>query len=71
MVGVELVKDRETRERAGKWRNEVIRGAFQKGLVLLGCGENSIRFCPGLIASKDEIDLCLSIFEEALREVAG
>jgi len=71
MVGVELVKDRDTKERATDWRNEVIQKAFQKGLLLLGCGENTIRFSPALTVTVEEIDACLSIFEESLREVAG
>ncbi|MFH1241941.1 MAG: acetyl ornithine aminotransferase family protein [Pseudomonadota bacterium] len=71
MVGVELVKDRETKERASEWRNSIIEQAFRKGLLLLGCGENTIRFCPGLTVTAEEIDLCLSIFDEVVREVAG
>ena len=68
MVAVELVQDRETRTSAKKWRDAVIRKAFQKGLLLLGCGENSIRFCPALTVSAEQIDECLSIFDEAVRE---
>jgi 4-aminobutyrate aminotransferase len=71
MVGVELVKDRETKERASEWRNRIIEQAFRKGLLLLGCGENTIRFCPGLTVTAEEIDLCLSIFDEVVQEVAG
>jgi len=71
MVGVELVKDRDTKERASDWRNEIIQKAFQKGLLLLGCGENTIRFSPALTVTVEEIDACLSIFEESLLEVAG
>lgn len=71
MVGVELVKDRETKERATEWRNEIVMKAFQKGLLLLGCGENTIRFCPALTVTREEVDVCLSIFEEVVREVAG
>lgn len=71
MVGVELVKDRETKERAHDWRNQVIQNAFKKGLLLLGCGENSIRFSPALTVNSDEIDVCLNIFEESLRELFG
>jgi len=71
MVGVELVKDRITKERASDWRNAVIRTAFEKGLLLLGCGENAIRFCPALIVSAEEIDTGLAILEESIREVAG
>ncbi|MGD2125945.1 MAG: acetyl ornithine aminotransferase family protein [Desulfobacteraceae bacterium] len=71
MVGVELVKDRKTKERAADWRNILITRAFEKGLLLLGCGENTIRFCPALTVTEDEVDVCLSIFEESIRKVAG
>jgi 4-aminobutyrate aminotransferase len=40
-------------------------------LLLLGCGENSIRFSPSLTVTATEIDACLSIFEESVKEVAG
>jgi len=71
MVAVEFVKDRENKEPAREWRNEIIKKAFQKGLLLLGCGENSIRFCPALTVTAAEIDECLSIFDDVVKEVAG
>ena len=71
MVGVEFVKDRQTKKRAGDWRNEIVRKCFQKGFLVLGCGENSIRLCPALTVSSKEIDVGLSILEEVIREVAG
>jgi 4-aminobutyrate aminotransferase len=71
MVGVELVKDRETKERAVSWRDDLIKRAFQKGLLLLGCGQNTIRFCPALTVTDEEVDVCLNILEEALRNVTG
>ncbi|OPY77241.1 MAG: 5-aminovalerate aminotransferase DavT [Syntrophorhabdus sp. PtaU1.Bin153] len=71
MVGAEFVKNRETKERAGEWRNAVVKRAFEKGLLLLGCGDNTIRFCPALTVSADEVDMCLTLFEEVVREVAG
>lgn len=70
MIGVELVKDRETKERAADWRDKVIQKAFSKGLLLLGCGENSIRFSPALTVTVEEIDVCLTILEEVLFAVA-
>jgi 4-aminobutyrate aminotransferase len=69
MIGVEFVKDRETKERAGDWRNRIVRRAFEKGLLLLGCGDNSIRFCPALTVTEEEVDVCLGIFEECVREI--
>ena len=71
MVGVEFVTDRENKEPAREWRNQIIKKAFQNGLLLLGCGENSIRFCPALTVSATEIDQCLSIFHDVVREVVG
>jgi 4-aminobutyrate aminotransferase len=71
MVAVELVKDRETKEPATEWRSRIIKESFEKGLLLLGCGENSIRFSPSLTVTANEVDTCLSIFEESVKEVAG
>jgi 4-aminobutyrate aminotransferase len=71
MIGVEFVKDRKTKERAGDWRNLIVRKAFERGLLLLGCGDNTIRFCPALTVTDEEVDVCLSIFEECVKEVAG
>ena len=67
MIGVELVKDKETKERAEKERGKIINKCFQKGLLLLGCGPNSIRFMPPLIVTKKEADTALSIFEEVVK----
>lgn len=71
MIGVELVRDALTKERASSERNAVVKAAFRRGLLLLGCGENSIRFCPGLVVTKNEIDVAVRLFEESLAEVAG
>jgi len=70
MAAVELVKDRERKEPGRRWRGEIIKKAFEKGLLLLGCGENNIRFCPALTVDAGEIDLCLTLFEEVIRETA-
>ena len=69
MIGVELVKDRVTKERAGDWRDRVIHEAFHRGLLLLGCGQNTIRICPPLTVSSEEVEVFLHIFEESLREL--
>ncbi|NNL74864.1 MAG: acetyl ornithine aminotransferase family protein [Desulfobacterales bacterium] len=71
MVAVELVKDRQTKEPATDWRRRIIKKSFVKGLLVLGCGENSIRFCPSLSVTANEVDTCLAIFEESVKAVAG
>ena len=71
MVAVELVKDRHTKTPATDWKGSIIKKSFEKGLLVLGCGDNSIRFSPSLSVTSNEVDTCLSIFEESLKKVAG
>jgi len=66
MIGIELVKDKTTREPATALRNRVETLAFERGLMILGCGETSIRLCPPLIVSENEATVALDILEEAL-----
>jgi len=66
MLAVELVKDRDTKERAPKLRNQVVEACYKRGLLVLGCGPNSIRFSPPLIVDRDQVDEALEIFEDAL-----
>jgi 4-aminobutyrate aminotransferase len=69
MVGVELVRDRQTKERAIAERDAVVAAAFRRGLLLLGAGKNAIRFSPPLVLTRGEADTAVRIFDEALREV--
>src|SRR5512136_1080272 len=69
MIGVELVKDPETKEKAIEERSKVIQACFEKGLLILGCGENVVRFMPPLIITRREADTGLTIFEEVLKKV--
>ena len=69
MIGVELVKDPVTKEKAIEERNRVIQACFEKGLLILGCGENVFRLIPPLIIAKKEADTALTILEDVLKEV--
>jgi len=66
MIGLEIVKDKATREPAAGLRNRIETLAFERGLVLLGCGESSLRLSPPLIVSKEEATVALDILEDAL-----
>jgi 4-aminobutyrate aminotransferase len=68
MIGVELVKDKSTREPVNALRNRVETLAFERGLMILGCGETSIRLCPPLIVSEQEATVALDILEDALTQ---
>jgi 4-aminobutyrate aminotransferase len=66
MIGVEFVKDHETKKHAVKLRDDIVDLAFERGLLLLGCGTSTIRISPPLSTSKSEVDDALKIFEEAI-----
>lgn len=66
MVGVELVTDRMSKGRAPELRNRVVQEAFARGLLLLGCGRNTIRFAPSLAITADEVDVAVELFASAL-----
>lgn len=67
MIGVELVKDGKTKVPAGEERDRLIMEAFKRGLLLIGAGPSSIRLAPPLIVTKQQTDVALEIFEEALK----
>ena len=69
MIGLEMVKDQATREPAPAERNRIEELAFEHGLILLGCGENTLRFCPPLIITEEEATVALDILEEVLTQV--
>jgi 4-aminobutyrate aminotransferase len=69
MIGIELVKDKATREPAPELRDRVETLAFERGLMVLGCGETTLRLSPPLIVSKEEATVALDILEEALTVV--
>jgi 4-aminobutyrate aminotransferase len=70
MVGVELVRDRKTKERAADERNAVVQAMFRRGVLILGAGRNAVRFAPPLVLSKTQADDVLRVFDEALTEVS-
>lgn len=65
-IGVELVKDRRTKEPAKHAAHELVQKAFRKGLLLLSCGESTIRLAPPLMIDAEDVDEGLAIFAECL-----
>jgi len=66
MIGVDFVKDRETREPFAHLRNRIEHMGFEHGLLLLGCGKSTIRLAPPLSISKAELDEGLQIFDSVV-----
>ena len=69
MIGVELVRDRQTKERASDERNALVQAMFRRGVMILGAGRNAVRFAPPLVLSRDQADSVLGIFDQSLTEV--
>jgi len=69
MIGVELIRDRDTQEPAVTERNEVIQACFRRGLLLLGCGANTVRFCPPLVIDEEDATTAVEIFDEVLHSI--
>jgi len=70
MIGVDIVKDKTTKEYAAAERDLIIERAFEHGILFLGCGPSTIRLCPPLVVTKEEADVALDVLETCI-EHAG
>jgi 4-aminobutyrate aminotransferase len=70
MIAMELVENKQTCKSVSLLRNRIIQLAFQHGLLLLACGESSIRICPSLLIDQDEMTIGLRILEDCIQVVA-
>jgi len=71
MIGIELVRDRQTKERATRERDAVVRECFIRGLLVLGAGQNAIRLSPPLVLTTQQADTALEILDQALTVGVG
>lgn len=69
MIGIELVKDRVTKERAIVERDKVVEACFARGLLVLGAGKNAIRLSPPLVLTKAQATTAVEIIDQALSTV--
>ncbi len=66
MLGVEFVTDRVTMRAAPELRDRVEIACFERGLIILGAGTNTIRWSPPLILTREHVDVALEIFDDAI-----
>jgi 4-aminobutyrate aminotransferase len=69
MIGVDIVKDKTTKEYGAAERDRIIEKAFEHGVLFLGCGPSSIRLCPPLVVTRGEADVALDVLEECIEQV--
>ena len=66
MIGIEIVKDQQSRERATQLRDLIGDLAFKRGLVVLGAGPGSLRLSPPLCITEEQADFAVDTLEECL-----
>ena len=66
MIGIDLVKDKQTRAYAGPERDRVVDLAFERGVLFLGAGPSTLRICPPLVTTKEQADVAMDIMEECI-----
>src|SRR6202030_1675311 len=67
MLGVEIVKDKATKEYAAAERDRIVELAFERGVLFLGCGPSTVRICPPLVVTKEEADVAVDVLEECIK----
>jgi len=71
MIGVEFARSDEGHAPDAKLRDKVMQTCFENGLLLLSCGESTLRFCPPLIVTRAETDKAVEIFDAVLGELGA
>ena len=71
MIGIELVRDRVTKERAVVERDTVVDACFSRGLLVLGAGKNAIRISPPLVLTKAQASTAVDILDQAFGELTS
>jgi 4-aminobutyrate aminotransferase len=71
MIGVEFVKDQETKTPASQEVLDVMNKCFRRGLVIITAGRSTMRFAPPLIITREILDAGLEVFEGAVKEVSA
>jgi 4-aminobutyrate aminotransferase len=71
MIGIEFVRDRQTKERAIEERNGLVQAMFRRGVLVLGAGRNAVRLAPPLVFTTAQADSVLAVMDDALAEIGS
>ncbi len=69
MIGVDFERRDGSHAADAKLRDKVMQRCFEKGLLLLSCGESTLRFCPPLIVTREEVLTAVGIFDAVIGEL--
>lgn len=71
MIGAEVEAADGGMAGAHALRDRIVQEAFERGVLLLGCGENVIRFCPPLVVEAGHIEAMMTVLREAFKAALG
>jgi 4-aminobutyrate aminotransferase len=71
MIGVEIIKDKKTKEYGAAERDRIVELAFERGVLFLGCGPSTVRICPALVVTKEQADVAVDVLEECIKIVGA
>jgi 4-aminobutyrate aminotransferase len=71
MIGVDIVKDKATKEYAPEQRDKIVERCFEHGVLFLGCGPSSVRLGPPLVVTNEEADVAMDVLEECIQQVGS
>jgi 4-aminobutyrate aminotransferase len=69
MIGIEIVRDQKTKEKAPDLRSQIIHGAFEKGLLILGSGDTTVRLCPPLLIDEEQAEFAVRTLDALVTDV--
>jgi 4-aminobutyrate aminotransferase len=69
MLGMELVKDRASKSPAKALCDALITRAYHNGLILLSCGQSTVRFMPPLMIGESHVDEAVELLDRSMMEV--
>ena len=69
MIGIELVRDRQTKERAPQERDRLVEECFRRGLLVLGAGRSTLRLSPPLLLTRAQADTAVGIIDASLTAI--
>jgi len=68
MIGIEIVRDQKTKEKAPDLRNRIVQLAFQQGLLVLGSGDTTVRLCPPLVIDEEQAEFAVRTLDACITE---
>jgi 4-aminobutyrate aminotransferase len=71
MIGIELVRDRQSKAHAASERDALVNAAFRRGLLVLAAGASTVRLSPPLMITRDQAETAVKLLDDSLTEISN